>query len=253
MSGLSIHKGVLLIALLAILTGTAALVGGGAVLGTVCALVLLFVLPGVAVAFYAPLGATPAERVGLMLGLGIAAVILASIGLAALDVRLDATTWVLALGNLSLLGCVVAVLVSPRRGLTEDSRPRRASLGVSRSNLAAALGAIVLLVIAGVVTIESKHAQDRKAHFTQLWTLPQARGGAATIGVGNREAGVRSYVLQARSGGRLIASWGPVSVASGDVWERQVQAPLGTKRLHVVLEGKGEGETIHRSTSVTVG
>jgi hypothetical protein len=166
---LPVNKGTFLVVLLAAGLGAAALVGGGVVVGTICALGLVFVLPGVALAFYAPLGANRAERFALMLALGVALLVLMSILIAAVGVKLDTVSWVLALVDISILGCVVAVVLAPRgtRG-----GMRRPSLRVPLGGALAAVVIAAAIVAAILVTVESKQAQDRKSQFTQVWTLP---------------------------------------------------------------------------------
>jgi hypothetical protein len=247
---LPVNKGTFLVVLLAAGLGAAALVGGGVVVGTICALGLVFVLPGVALAFYAPLGANRAERFALMLALGVALLVLMSILIAAVGLKLDTVSWVLALVDISILGCVVAVVLAPRgtRG-----GMRRPSLRVPLGGALAAVVIVAAIVAAILVTVESKQAQDRKSQFTQVWTLPETASRGAKIGIANSEAGARSYQVSVKANGRVIRTWGPVRLDPGGLWERRLDAPAWARRVHVEVAGTGEGKTIHRTTTVTLG
>jgi hypothetical protein len=251
---LSVKKGTLLVALLALGLGAAVLVGVGVALGTICALGLVFVLPGLAVVAYAPFPANRAERIALILALGVALLVLASILIDAIGLKLDTTSWVLALVGVSILGCGVALAIaSPdARSGPLGPRPRRLPR-VSPTKILAAVVVVAAIVAATLVTIDSKQAQDRKSQFTEVWTVPGSGPGGARIGIGNSEGGPRSYRVMVQADGRVIRDWGPVRLDSGGLWEQNFAAPAWVHRIHVVVAGTGEGRTVHRSTSLTVG
>ncbi len=246
-------KTVLAIAATTVVAGGVALARiGGEGVGLVCASLLVFVLPGLAVACANPVRVRVGERHAVAVAFGIAATILGTIAVAALGMQLDSTLWILLLMCVSLGACVATFALFPerRRDAAVNARARspkdrpRALRDLSLGALA-----LCLLVAAAVVTLTSNQEQIEREPFTQLWVLPGAgQSTGATVGLRNRETQSRNFTVTAFDREGEIKSWSGVEVAPGKSWSGRVPAPPG-RRVRVVATNGGY---LARSVSLTV-
>jgi hypothetical protein len=248
-------KTVLAIAAATLVAGGVALarIGGDGV-DLFCASLLVFVLPGLAVACANPVRVRVGERHAVAVAFGIAATILGTVAVAALGLRLDSTLWVLLLMCVSLGACVATFVLFPQRRPVgrgpgrlvpgEDRLPRAIrdlSLGVL---------AICLLAAAAVVTFTSKSDQIGREPFTQLWVMPTVgESDTATVGLRNRESQSRSFTVKALGRGGEIKSWRDLDLAPGETWSGRVHAPLGGGRVRVVATA---GDQVERTVDLTL-
>jgi uncharacterized protein YfiM (DUF2279 family) len=210
------------------------------------ALLLLLALPGTAAA--SALRARTGSLTGstaLMCGaLSIAIVILVSGGLYAVGIRLDARSWTIAVGSVTILlsaaGAITSRTLVPRRW----SRPP--ALRVLFPLLAGALIAGCLLAGATLATVDSVRHRDQADRFTQLWALPAAGGtAAAEVGVSNHQSTSERYTLRVSVNGRP-ADRRIVNLRSGQSWTAQQDFPAGTRTVRVTLSLAGSTSDPYR-------
>jgi hypothetical protein len=247
-------KTVLAIAAATVVAGGLALARiGGEGVGLVCASLLVFVLPGLAVACANPVRVRAGERHAVAVAFGIAATILGTVAVAAIGLRLDSTLWILLLICVSLGACVATFVLFPerRRDVALNAGTSRTKYGRPRALRDLGLGAlaICLLAAAAVVTFSSNDAQIKREPFTQFWVVPTEGGpSGATVGLRNRESESRDFTVTAYDRAGEIKTWEGVEVGPGESWSGRVKAAPG-HRVRVVAEG---GEYLARSVSLTI-
>jgi hypothetical protein len=248
-------KTVLAIAAATLLAGGVALarIGGDGV-DLFCASLLVFVLPGLAVACANPVRVRVGERHAVAVAFGIAATILGTVAIAALGLRLDSTLWVLLLMCVSLGACVATFVLFPQRRPVGRGPARPAPLEgqLPRAIRDVSLGvlAVCLLAAAAVVTFTSKSDQVAREPFTQLWVMPtQGESGTATVGLRNRESRSRSFTVTALGREGEIKTWSDLELAPGETWSGRVHAPLGGGRVRVLAT---DGDQVDRTVALTL-
>lgn len=200
----------------------ALLAGGGAWLRVAVAVPFALVLPGLALtgaAFPAGRLAT-AERLLLSLGLSLAVIVLGGL-------LLNLTPWGLRVGSWAvLLSLTTAVaggigLARRRRQPAAVGTPGGRSLGWAQI----ALCGLAVLVLAGAMGLTVHGAQGQATvGFTQLWMTQGEGGGAANLGLSNREPATTEFRLQFEVDGRVRRSW-TLSLAPGETWTQAVPLP----------------------------
>jgi hypothetical protein len=246
---------VLAIAAATLVAGGVALAGiGGDGAGLVCASLLIFVLPGLAVACANPVRVRVGERHAVAVAFGIAATILGTVAVAALGLRLDSTLWILLLMCVSLGSCVAtfAFFPEPRRERALNARLPRSTGRLPRAIRDLSLGALAacLLAAAAVVTFTSNSDKIAREPFTQLWVMPSAgESGTATVGLRNRESQSRHFTVTASGTEGEIKTWSDVELAPGETWSGRVRAPLGGGRVRIVASNGGY---LARSVALTL-
>jgi hypothetical protein len=248
-------KTVLAIAATTLVAGGVALARiGGEGVGLLCASLLIFVLPGLAVACANPVRVRVGERHAVAVAFGIAATILGTVAVAALGVRLDSTLWVLLLMCVSLGACVATFVLFPLRRPVAKVRARPPSsedrLPRALRDLSLGALAVCLLAAAAVVTFTSNSDQVAREPFTQLWVTPSAgESDSATVGLRNRESQSRSFTVTALGREGEIKSWSGLELAPGETWSGRVHAPLGGGRVRVVAT---DGDQVDRTVDLTL-
>jgi hypothetical protein len=246
-------KTVLAIAVATLAAGGVALAGvGGEGVGLVCAVLLIFVLPGLAVACANPVRVRVGERHAVAVAVGIAATILGTVAVAALGLRLDSTLWILLLMCVSLGGCVATFALFPE-GPRDDALnariPRPTNGPRALRDLSLGALALCLLAAAAVVTFTSNSDQVAREPFTQLWVVPGAgETPGATVGLRNRETVSRHFTVTAVDPEGELKTWTGLEVGPGESWSGRVPAPVGS-RVRVVASNGGY---LARSVSLTV-
>jgi uncharacterized membrane protein len=188
------------------------------------ALPMVFLLPG-----YALLSAISprhrfrrTEQVVLSIGLSIMLLILGGFLLNWTPWGLQARTWTVGLGALTLVACVVA-LVRRTNGPTFSPLIVQTGLTVGQGMLLA----LTVVIAALAWTIAHRAAEVLPpSHFTQLWILP-AEGqeqGAVEVGIYCMEADTTRYTLQVSVGG-AITRWPVIELEPDESWEVTVNLP----------------------------
>jgi len=185
------RRALLLVAVLAVASVVVCVVpfevGGLSLVGAV---LLACVLPGCAVtaALFASGTLGGLARTTLSLGLSLA---LAAIGAVLLNLApggIQAGTWALLLGGVTILGCIGASLRGPRYGGTEAGAAR-GTVGSPRELLVSTvLLALAAILAVGAVGLSATTAQDlNQASFTQFWLLPTKREDELVVGIRNAD------------------------------------------------------------------
>ncbi len=248
-------KTVMAIAVATLVVGGVALARiGGPGVGLLCASLLVFVLPGLAVAFANPVRVRVGERHAVAVAFGIAATILLTVGVAAVGMRLESTLWILLLMCVSLGACVATFALFPEHrppGTIDDHPsppPNRRPHAVR--DLALGALAVCLLAAAAVVTLTSNQDQVEREPFTQLWVVPRVgESDAATVGLRNRESRSRSFTVKALDREGEIKTWTGLELAPGETWSGRVPAPLGGGRVRIVAS---DSDHVSHSVDLTL-
>jgi hypothetical protein len=225
-------RDLLIVALIAISAMAAALSGANSpVLGLLLGLPLALLLPGYALIAAGAPGATlgPAERLTFSLGGSIALSVLGGFALNGTPWGLQAASWALLLGGLTLLACTIAFI--RRRSITLDATAQ----GQARLRLQdAGLFGLAALVAAGAFALAIGGAAQPPAEgFTQLWMLPN--GDSLRIGVQNMQARPMRYAAELMVGQRVVRRWDAVELPDGARWDTIEPLPAHTSGAAIEL------------------
>jgi len=215
----------------------------------IIALPLVLFAPGyalVAAAFPANrLGAV--ERLLFSLGASLAVAGLTGLLLHWTALGLRPAAWAVALGNLTLVSSLIALL---RRWRQPANAPVQRGTGLTLSQ-GGLLGLAALLVAAAVVVARDGAIQQRATGFTQLWVLPDsaAKADSVRLGVSNREPGQIGYRLLVTASGTIIGSWPRITLGPDEQWEATVALPTAqpaVATVEAVLYRLDAPETVYR-------
>lgn len=213
------------------------------------ALPLVLFAPGyalVAAAFPAS-RLTTIERLLFSLGASLAVVALAGLLLDWTALGLRPAAWAVALGNLTLVSSLIALLRRRRQPISTAAQCR-----VSLTLRQAGMLSLAVLLVAGVILIARDGAlQQRATGFTQLWVLPDsaAQADSVRLGVSNRETGQVGYRLLVTASGTIIGSWPRITLGPDEQWQATVTLPTAqptAATVEAVLYRLDAPETAYR-------
>jgi hypothetical protein len=239
------------VALTAVFGAAVGTATGSAVAALIPGLLLALLAPGYAVA--AALLPRPsvdrAERAMVVVGCGLATLVLTSVLIAAAGIRVDSSRTV-ALLVVTVTCCAIAAL--RRRG---DAGSTRQLPNISRR---AALAAVpIAAMLAGAAVIARVPAKNVSG-YTSLWVGPMTASprGTFSVGVRSEETAVSSYLVTARVGGRVVLSK-PVTLRPGETWTASGSVGAVTsglsKTVDVELVNESNPAKVYRRVYFTFG
>jgi uncharacterized membrane protein len=190
------------------------------------ALPLVLVLPGYTLtrALFSDNSLNITVRFALSIGLSLALSILGGLVLNGIPRGLDATTWVIWLGGITIIASLVAWI----RNRAQNSVPLNlmSSIGVDAHHVLL-FGMTVVLVIVAVFYARRGAMQQLTTDFTQLWILPAENGdpNVVLVGITNMESSSVEYHIQVEVQGSLVADWPNIKLEPGKKWETSVLLP----------------------------
>jgi uncharacterized membrane protein len=187
------------------------------------------------------------ERLLFSMGASLALAALAGLLLHWTALGLRPAAWAMALGNLTLVASLIA-LIRRWRQPTVDTVPRVAGMTLIEGGL---LGLAALLVASALLIARDGALQQRAAGFTQLWVLPDsaAQQDSVRLGVSNREPGDVGYRLLVTASGTIIGSWPRITLGPDEQWEATVALPTAQPAgatIEAVLYRLDAPETAYR-------
>ena len=191
----------------------------------VVALLLVFILPGYALlAALFPRDMLDApQKLLLVPGLSLIVAIMGGLLLNLTPWGLQAASWALLLGGLTL-AVGMGVFLSRR---WKAPGPGGSRPSITRARLILSPRRAAPLVLAALLTVgvvggeRAEAARQQTPDFTQLWLLP-ATGGDRTrvrVGIHSVWSTPTRYALAIRSGGRVLRAWPAIALKPGGTWE----------------------------------
>jgi uncharacterized membrane protein len=231
------------------------------VLRTLFTLPLAFYFPGYALvaALFPRQSLFVASRLLFALALSIALIGVGGLVLQVTQIGLFSEAWVILLGVVTLLGCLVALF---RRA--PSTTEQRQSLDLNVVHLLMFGAAAVLVMVAFNMAQEGARQQPRPG-FTQLWMLPSEQGASEVtasqvtasqvmLGIRNDEGQALTYRLVIEVGGQNVGEWQSVPLAPGEVWETAALIPLtpgGDEPIEALLYRSDAPDAVYRSVILT--
>ena len=172
----------------------------------------------------------PIERLLFSLGASLALAALAGLLLHWTALGLRPAAWAVALGNITLVASLIALVRRWRQPAGGIVQPGPLS-GFHSPGVTLAQGGLLglaALLVAGALLIARDGAiQQRATGFTQLWVLPDsaAQTDSVRLGVSNREPGQIGYRLLVTASGTIIGSWPRITLGPDEQWETTVALP----------------------------
>lgn len=219
---------------------------------TLVSIVLLFVLPGRAflAAWFPHRLAHAPDNVLLTVMLSIAIAVIGGLFLNLLPQGLQAQTWTLWLGGVTIFNGMVALL---RAALQNE--PVAAGQGLAfRPGQALPLLLAALVVVGAVVVARIGVLSQPRSGFTQLWIAPDTLPDRVQIGVENEEGSPMSYWLVVRQGATPLQSYYDVQVDADGTWSTSIDLPAGVTSIEQPIEAllyrADNPNTVYRSVNL---
>jgi hypothetical protein len=230
------------------------------ILSGIAGVALLIPFPGYALAgaLFPGRRLDRAERLAVVLGLGLSCAILIGIALSATPAGMVGASWNTALTAVTLAGLAVGAVRSVlaawndpagagRRPGPDETAPEApvapgdGATGVPaeaagarpvrlRLEQAAMLAAAALITVAAIGVARAGEAGQPHPGTSQLWLLPGDRM-TVTLGVADHEGRAMRYTVRLLVDGRPFGEAQAVSLDDGETWERSVALPAGTTGL----------------------
>jgi uncharacterized membrane protein len=205
-----------------VLVAAAAIFAGidSVLIRTILVLPLALALPGYALttALFRGRATRVAERLVLSLGLSLAVTVVGGVLLDWTPWGLQARSWVLLLGSITLSATAWTAYQERGRPLTHTGRPW---MGLDRSGWTRLALAALVMSLAVTVGITGALLQPRPG-FTQLWMLP-VDALSARVGVHNMEGMRVQYRLQVLADGTCALQWPLIDLEHNEQWERTIE------------------------------
>ncbi|HET9849391.1 MAG TPA: DUF1616 domain-containing protein [Candidatus Dormibacteraeota bacterium] len=191
---------------------------GGPVTRLALGLPLALVLPGYALTAALFPGSTLGvpERLTVMLGIGLASLVIVGLVLNWTPWGLTPASWAVALATVTLPATLVAAI--RRRGSAEQRVD--SPLGGISPEQWSTFGLAALALTAALLIARSGALTPQGDGFTQLWMLPRAQANAnqVRIGITSRERATVVYRLELESGSQVQTTW-TFKLAPGQSWQ----------------------------------
>ncbi|HZU69414.1 MAG TPA: DUF1616 domain-containing protein [Ktedonobacteraceae bacterium] len=194
----------------------------------VLTLPLVLILPGYALtsALFSQKTLNAIERLVLSLGLSLVCAIVCGLLLNLTPFGLQADSWAVLSGSITLVACAIALIQRFQGGLRADeSAPRGLAFTFGQGLL---LGLAALILCGGVVVSTIGAQQQPRPGFTQLWILPGSgvsAKSAVRIGMRNMEQTAMQYRLVVNEDGKIVKQWPLITLASGQNWQVTLALP----------------------------
>lgn len=227
----------------------------------VLALPLVLVLPGYALtsALFVRQALGITERILFSLAVSLIVVIAGGLLLNLTPFGLQAGSWAVLTGTITLAACAVAL--ARRRGQNVSApewlRDRRFSLTFPQGLL---LGLAALITCAAVALSIIGAQEQPYPGFTQLWILPASGAHAqhsVLLGVKNMEKTAMDYRLVLHAGSKVIQQWSSIDLKPGENWEATVAikqtGKVGPTQVEAALYRDTAPGTIYRHVDLWLG
>lgn len=218
---------------------------------TLFVLPLLLLLPGYALmSFLFPKRSlSSVDQIAFSLGLSLAVTVLSGLVLNLTSWGMQAKSWALLLGALTIC---LAIAAQIRRRSPIPTPSTRFTLN---SRLGLLFGIAVILLVAAVSVASLGAIRQWTPGFTQLWILPidDTASDKVILGLHNYEGTTVSYQLKLRAGDTLLIEFSTIEIESGGKWETVVNVPPeyeGVQALKAELYRLDDPETIYRRVTL---
>lgn len=197
------------------------------------------------------------ERLILSLGLSLSIVILSGLLLNLTSFGLQARSWALLLGGITLVASAIAIIRQRKLRETTEKWPRLNGLHITfRQGLLVGIAAII---IGGAFAVSIVGAQlQARQGFTQLWMLPSSSTSKAndsvSLGLTNKESRPMQYHLSVDINGKVIKDWPAIDLSPNQQWkftlvlQKSLPASSATKPaiIEAFLYQASDPKTIYR-------
>jgi uncharacterized membrane protein len=166
------------------------------------------------------------DQLLLSFGLSMAVAVLVGFVLNILPVGLEALSWVLSLGLITLTFAMIAAILR-REDIPAVAKPLRVFISLQDC----IFFTLALLVIASVVWFTVGRPLQPQSSFTQLWMLPvnqTNKACAVSIGVQSFESSDETYRVVVSVNKTQINAWSSIELTPQQKWVQTVPVPSNT-------------------------
>jgi uncharacterized membrane protein len=193
-----------------------------------------------------------ADQILLSLGLSMAINVLVGFGLNILPIGLQALSWVLSLGLITV-GCALLATFLRRKDLPRASQTPHMRITVRDCMLFG----LASFVVASAVWISIIRPLEPQRGFTQFWMLPvneASKTCVVSVGVQSFEATSETYRVVMIVNGVQTSTWSPVILTPQQEWVQSVPVTPGTTSslyVEAQLYRVDEPDIIYRNVHLT--
>lgn len=210
---------------------------------------LVFFLPGYAIAQVIFSGGQldAWERVLMSLGISLMVTIISGILLDRTPLGLQAVSWSVVLGGITLIAAVIAL------------KKRQAGPAKELPRLESRVYAIPVLLFAGAVILTAgafffaRTTTNSLAHtFTVLWLTPvdKSQPNVLQVGVTNMENSTINYRLTVQEGGKVLEQFPSIQLQPGNTWKSEIKlSNAGTGPVTANLYRLDDPSKIYRTAT----
>jgi hypothetical protein len=200
-------------------------VPAGSIIRLICALPLVFFLPGYAItaALLPSRSLGKAERLLFSLGVSIAVTALSGLVLNWTAWGVQTSTWAITLTTIVLLASAIAWL-RRRQDAVDTARLIERHFKL-RFRDGLFVGLAVLVTGAAVGLTQLPVAPNGVAGYTSLWMIPANPGNSNDfrLGINSEEFTDTHYRLQISIGDQVVQEWPDLSLKPGEKWETEIK------------------------------
>lgn len=221
--------------------------------GRILTLPLVFILPGyVATAALLTGQALKApKRLVFTLGLSLVIVVLAGLVLNLTPIGLQAGSWAVFLGAITLAASVIALVRRQRQNLPASGRFSAWNIGLSLPQ--GLLLGLAALIVCGAFAVSIVGAQQQPyPGFTQLWLVPASgstQQHTVNVGLSNMESTTMEYRLVVNVNGKVVREWSAIDLNPNGKWDTTFAIPsssAGSAKVEADLYCTNAPTTLYR-------
>jgi uncharacterized membrane protein len=200
--------------------------------GRILTLPLVFILPGYATtaALFTGQALKAPKRIVFTLGLSLVIVVLAGLLLNLTPIGLQAGSWAVFLGAITLASSVIALIRRQRQNLPASGGINAWNIGLSLpQGLLLGLAALIVCGAFAVSIIGAEH--QPYPGFTQLWLVPASGSNqqhTVNIGLSNMESTTMEYRLVVNVNGKVVKQWSTIDLNPNGKWDTTLAIPLSS-------------------------
>jgi uncharacterized membrane protein len=210
---------------------------------------LVLILPGYAIttACFPGVGMGSVERLVFSLGLSLAVVALGGLALNWTPWGIQANSWVVLLGGITLLASAISVYRRQRQPFVPIWQWR-----LSFNFYQSVLIGLALVVVVSALMVARLGAEENSTSFTQFWMLPNNQK-AVSVGLVNLEQKPLKYCLQIKVADVLVWEQPEIELQPGQKWERVADltiAPNHSGAVQALLYRLDDPDKVYRRATL---
>jgi len=189
------------------------------------------------------------ERLLLSVGLSIAIAILGGALLNLTEPGLAPMTWLLLLGDITLVASVLALILGRARPLLTTTRIPMGTLQISQVMF---LGIGFLTLLTALKIAQLPAPASRVEGYTSLWILPpDANSHVVRLGLNSQEVEPVAYRVEVQVNKHIVQQWSNIQLEPGQAWTNSFKLSNTTgSPIEAIVYRMDQPNTVYRRVFV---